>query len=254
VEHKLMTHHLTRRSLIKAALGITLGLGTVIGSHVMADDAAQAQKKIKIVLVGDSTVATKSGWGSGFIARLTSDAQGINKAVSGRSSKNFRDEGHWEKALALKPDYVLIQFGHNDMPGKGPTRETDPKTTFPENLARYVDEARAQNAKPILVTSLTRRTFDANGKIKSTLVPYVEATKKVAAEKNVPLIDLHQLSIEYVGAISRDDVTALEPKTATGARDFTHLSEKGAEVFGNIVADEVAKVVPELAPVIKPRS
>jgi len=219
-----------------------------------ADEAAKTTDKVKIVLVGDSTVAAASGWGNGFSARLTADAQCTNHAAGGRSSKSFRDEGRWEKALATKPDYVLIQFGHNDMPGKGPTRETDPKTTFPENLARYVDEARAQNAKPILVTSLTRRTFDANGKVKSTLVPYAEATKKVAAEKNVPLIDLHQLSIAYVESISRDDVTALEPQTANGARDFTHLNEKGAEVFGNIVADEVSKVVPELAPVIKPRS
>ncbi len=249
-----MMNFLTRRSFVKAAMGIALGVGVVMSSQVMADETAPAQNKIEIVLVGDSTVATKSGWGSGFIARLTDGAQGVNRAVSGRSSKNFRDEGHWEKALALKPDYVLIQFGHNDMPGKGPTRETDPKTTFPENLTRYINEARAQNAKPILVTSLTRRTFGPDGKIKSTLVPYVEATKKVAAENNVPLIDLHQLSITYVESISRDDVTALEPQTANGARDFTHLNEKGAEVFGNIVADEVSKVVPELAPVIKPRS
>lgn len=245
---------LTRRLFVKCVLSVALGLGIVMPTQAKADEPANAADKIKIVLVGDSTVATKSGWGSGFIARLTDGEQGINRGVSGRSSKNYRAEGHWEKALAFKPDYVLIQFGHNDMPGKGPERETDPKTTFPENLARYVDEARAQNAKPILVTSLTRRTFDANGKIKSTLVPYVEATKKVAAEKNVPLIDLHALSIEYVEGISRDEVTALEPKTANGARDFTHLNEKGAEVFGNIVADEVRKVVPELAPVIKPRS
>ena len=151
---------LTRRLFVKCALSVALGLGVVMTTQAKADEPAKAADKIKIVLVGDSTVATKSGWGNGFIARLTDAAQGINRAVSGRSSKSFRDEGHWEKALAFKPDYVLIQFGHNDMPGKGPTRETDPKTTFPENLARYVDEARAQNAKPILVTSLTRRTFD----------------------------------------------------------------------------------------------
>ncbi len=245
---------LTRRSFVKCALGVTLGFGAVMMTQVRADEAVSPQSKIKIVLVGDSTVATKSGWGNGFASRLTDGAECVNRAVSGRSSKNFRDEGHWEKALALKPDYVLIQFGHNDMPGKGPERQTDPKTTFPEKLARYIDEARAQNAKPILVTSLTRRTFGPDGKIKSTLGPYVEATKKVAAEKNVPLIDLHALSIVHVEAMNRDDVTALEPVTASGARDFTHLSEKGAEVFGNIVADEVSKVVPELAPLIKPRS
>jgi len=41
-------------------------------------------------------------------------------ARSGRSSKSFRDEGHWQKALDTKPTWVLIQFGHNDIPGKRP--------------------------------------------------------------------------------------------------------------------------------------
>ena len=82
-----------------------------------------------------------------------------NTAQNGRSSKSFRDEGHWATALAAKGDYYLIQFGHNDQPGKGPERETDPATTFPANMARYVDEVRAIGATPILVTSLVRRTF-----------------------------------------------------------------------------------------------
>ena len=49
-----------------------------------------------------------------------------NTAANGRSSKSFIDEGKWAAALALKGDYYLIQFGHNDEPGKGPERETDP--------------------------------------------------------------------------------------------------------------------------------
>ena len=47
-----------------------------------------------------------------------------NTAQNGRSSKSFRDEGHWATALAAKGQYYLIQFGHNDQPGKGPERET----------------------------------------------------------------------------------------------------------------------------------
>ena len=55
------------------------------------------------------------------------NVQVINLALNGRSSKSFRDEGAWAPALAAKPDYILIQFGHNDGPGKGPERETDPR-------------------------------------------------------------------------------------------------------------------------------
>src|SRR5206468_1588266 len=83
--------------------------------------------RVRIVLVGDSTVTDRGGWGSGFAKLLGPDAECVNLARSGRSSKSFIHEGHWKKALEQKPDYVLIQFGHNDMPGKGPQRETDPK-------------------------------------------------------------------------------------------------------------------------------
>src|SRR5262249_34489549 len=103
----------------------------------------EATKPVKVVLVGDSTVADGSGWGPAFARRLGSGATCLNMARSGRSSKSYADEGHWKKALALKPDYVLIQFGHNDQPGKGPQRETKPETTYRENLTRYIDESRA---------------------------------------------------------------------------------------------------------------
>src|SRR5215213_5819051 len=112
----------------------------------------KSQSKVRIVFAGDSTVTDGSGWGLGFARSMNDSAEVINLSRGGRSSKSFRDEGWWRKVLDEKPDYVLIQFGHNDQPGKGPERETDPKTTFRENLVRNVDEARAIGAKPVLLT------------------------------------------------------------------------------------------------------
>jgi pectinesterase len=210
----------------------------------------------KIVLVGDSTVQDSSGWGTGFKKMLAPEATCINWAKGGRSSKSFINEGHWKKALEEKPDYVLIQFGHNDQPGKGPDRETDPATTYPQWMSRYVDEARAAGAKPVLVTSLTRRNFDKDGKIRSDLGPYVEAVKKLAAEKKVPLIDLYGRSVELCnrigleGAKEFDAARKLKPGEQPG-RDSTHLNEKGAEVMGKILAEELKKAVPELASFVR---
>src|SRR6185503_21064241 len=99
------------------------------------------------------------GWGLGFRRLVDADVTITNTAQNGRSSKSFRDEGLWATAFDARGDYYLIQFGHNDQPGKGPERETDPATTFPANMARYVDDVRAIGATPILVTSLVRRTF-----------------------------------------------------------------------------------------------
>ena len=61
-----------------------------------------------------------------------------------------------EQAMKLKPDYVVIQFGHNDEPGK-PGRSTDANTEYRASMTRYVDDAIAVGVKPILVTSIARR-------------------------------------------------------------------------------------------------
>ena len=143
--------------------------------------AEQPLPPVRVVLVGDSTVNDEGGWGPGFRASFGPDVEVVNLAKNGRSSKSFRGEGLWAPALTGKPDYILIQFGHNDGPGKGPDRETDPKTTFRENMTRYVEEARAAGAQPVLVTSIVRRVFTADGKIKrDSLVPYVEAVRELA--------------------------------------------------------------------------
>lgn len=214
-----------------------------------AGDETNDASKIKIILVGDSTVNDGGGWGYEFKQFLTGNVECINTAANGRSSKSFIAEGKWTNALALKGDYYLIQFGHNDEPGKGADRETDPATTYTQNLARYVDETRAIGAKPVLVTSLTRRIYDksGNGKLTPSLVPYVEAMKKLAAEKNVPLVDLHARSVEYCEKIGPEETARLNP-VANGKPDTTHLNAEGRVVFAKLVVEELRKAVPELAP------
>jgi len=208
----------------------------------------QQVHKIKIVLVGDSTVNDEGGWGYGFKKFLDADVECINTAANGRSSKSFITEGRWQKALDLKGDYYLIQFGHNDEPGKGPDRETDPATTYPQNLARYVDDVRAIGGKPVLVTSLTRRNFDrsGNGKLVPNLMPYVEAMKRVAAEKNVPLLDLHARSVELCEKIGPAETAKFNP-VKDGKPDTTHLNAGARVVFARLVVEDLRKAVPELA-------
>jgi lysophospholipase L1-like esterase len=90
-----------------------LALFALVGAAFAADEA----KPVKVVLVGDSTVNDEGGWGPGFRASFGPAIQVINLARNGRSSKSFRDEGLWKGVIDAKPDYVLIQFGHNDVPG-----------------------------------------------------------------------------------------------------------------------------------------
>jgi pectinesterase len=234
---------------ICAALGCVALLATI---PVGAADAAPATERI--VLVGDSTVASQSGWGDAFATLLTPSVECQNMGRGGRSSKSYRAEGHWKHVLAAKATWVLIQFGHNDQPGKGPERETDAKTTFRENLARYVSEARTAGAKPVLVTSLTRRTFNEQGKIQPDLLAdYAEATRAVAAEQKVPLLDLNARSIEQMNQLGPEAAKPFDPKTKGPTKpDRTHLSAKGAEETAKLVANEIRKQVPELAKLLKP--
>lgn len=210
-----------------------------------AEDAATSAAPVRIVLAGDSTVTDHAGWGVGFAGCLTDNVECINLSRGGRSSKSFINEGLWQKCLEAKPDYVLIQFGHNDEPGKGPERETD-LPTYRKFMTRYVDEARAAGIEPVLVTSLSRRQWGKDGKIHSSLAPRAEIVRQIAAEKNVPLIDLHARSIKRYDKLGRDGCLEFEPPKGDGF-DHTHLNAKGSEVFGRIVADQLRRAVPELA-------
>lgn len=237
---------------------------------VAEEMGSTAPRDKKIVLVGDSTIASGNGWGNAFARLLAPGVECINMGRGGRSSKSYRKEGHWKKALEAQPGWVLIQFGHNDQPGKGPDRETDARTTFRENLARYVAEARAAGAKPVLVTSLTRRNFNSAGKIdpqrlepavdsqagvviKDSLTDYVEAAKAVATEHKVPLIDLNGRSVSLMNQLGPQAAAVFDPKTKDPSRhDKTHLSPEGAKKTADLVADEIRLHVKGLEKMLLP--
>jgi pectinesterase len=226
-----------------------LTIATLAATTLVAEQAPTS--RTRIVLVGDSTVTDDSGWGAGFRQLALENVEVVNLAANGRSSKSFIDEGRWKEALQRRGNYYLIQFGHNDEPGKGPERETDPGTTFRANIIRYVEEARGVGGTPILITSLVRRTYNGDGTIKTTQTPYVEAVRAVATEKQVPLVDLHAISkadAEQAG----DDVWAdLSPRDDKGAVDRTHLNAKGGGVVGRMVVDALRTAVPAMAPMFK---
>ena len=269
---------------------------------VIADAAARAAVKQihvrKIILVGDSTTQVGSGWGGSFCAyHLASSVTCVDLARGGRSTFDYRAEGSWAIALnemktpGYDQVYVLIQFGHNDQPGR-PARSTDLATEFPANLRGYITEARAAGAIPVLVTPLTRRAFK-DGSLLDDLEPWAAAARQVATEMKVPLVDLHTVSanaVQAMGPRAALDFAEMAPppdilaavKTGTtpsiakaaavpaadaapvaetddkphGRRnilfDYTHLGVKGANYFSAMVATELARAVPDLRGVLIP--
>jgi len=219
-------------------------LGLALASSAHAAD-------VRVILVGDSTMATRSGYGDALCARFSPAVDCVNLAKGGRSSYSFRAEGLWDKALQLvresggKPTYVLIQFGHNDQPGK-PGRSTDLVQDFPVNMARYAQEVQALGGTPVLVTPLTRRQFKGQW-LSNDLAPWAAATRKVATQAGAPLLDLNADSQSAVQAMGEAEADTLAEAPKPEPRfDRTHLGEKGARVFSAIVADELRRAVPAL--------
>ncbi len=213
--------------------------------------SAYAYAAPHIVLVGDSTVTDNAGWGLGFKQFLADGVELTNTSQGGRSSMSFIKEGRWEKALALKADYYLIQFGHNDQPGK-PGRSTTPDE-YRDYMTRYVDEALAAGAHPVLVTPLVRREFRDKqnpNRIDSSLEPWAKTVREIAREKKIPLVELHDRSKELCESMGREGVGKISPVKPDGSLDGTHLNSAAYVPFGRIVAQELKKAVPALAPFI----
>jgi lysophospholipase L1-like esterase len=111
-------------------------------------------------------------------------------------------------------------------------------------LRSYIAEARRRGVHPVLVTSPERRNFDEAGKIKDTLGAYAAAVRKVAAEENVPLIDLNRDSIAIMQALGPE----VSPRAfAENGKDRTHNDNYGAWLFAAAIARQVREKIPELA-------
>lgn len=204
----------------------------------------------RLILVGDSTMAPRSGYGNALCARFQQVAC-INLARGGRSSMSFRAEGLWDTVLKLlgesgpakQKTLVLIQFGHNDQPGK-PGRSTDLATEFGPNMTGYVKDVKAAGGEVVLLTPLTRRTFKA-GELPNDLRPWAEAILKVGEEQGVPVLDLNAIShasVAAMGQAAADTLAEAPPRF-----DRTHLGPKGAALFSEQVMDGLVKLRPELA-------
>lgn len=220
-------------------------LSTALNAY--AESPTPTIRASKIILVGDSTVSVQGGWGSSFCSEhVTSFVACVNLARGGRSSGSYISEGSWELALnearvaGFVNTWVLIQFGHNDQPGK-PGRSTDLETEFPANLRRFVTDTRAAGAKPVLVTSLTRRQFK-EGILQNDLVPWAAATKRVAAELNVPVVDLNALSSSAVQSMGPTAANRMAQKPPSKA--VADAAAKGTTIAASTEVNDRAPIVP----------
>jgi lysophospholipase L1-like esterase len=218
-----------------------------------------------VYLIGDSTMADKPtpdvnperGWGQ-LLPRFFDEHVVVrNHAVNGRSTKSFIDEGRWAAVLAeLAPgDYVFIEFGHNDEKREDSTRYAAPRTAYRKNLERFVNEARAKQAVPILFTPIVRRKFDARGVLEDTHGEYPAVVRDVARDMRVSLVDLLAMTDTLVRRAGPDDSKRLYVWVAPGEskmypdgrQDDTHLSVAGATAVAKRAARSLKTTVDALS-------
>ena len=163
---------------------------TLLTAALMVCTATVGAKKVHTL--GDSTMApydesatVTRGWGMYFGNFLTNGWTSINYAKGGRDSYGGYNE-LWQTAKknVEAGDYVIITFAHNDEKNSGmdgyqlkayyerigdataaaavDLRGSIPSTTYKQNLAKIVDEAKALGATPIICSPVCRSYFNGS--------------------------------------------------------------------------------------------
>jgi lysophospholipase L1-like esterase len=222
-----------------------------------------------LFLVGDSTVRNGSddgqgkgpegqwGWGH-TIADLFDPAKinVVNRAIGGLSSRTYLTGEHWERTLALiKPgDFVIIQFGTNDsgaindryrargsLPGVGDeqkeinnllTKKDEVVHTYGWYLRKFVSDARAKGATPILCSMVPRKQWDPEGRIRR-VASYAAWAREVAEQEKVGFINLNEIVASRYDALGREKVMTLFPQVTPDENTHTNLA--GARVLAECV-------------------
>jgi lysophospholipase L1-like esterase len=227
---------------------------------VAAIEIRPAKGAITVFLAGDSTVTDQphepyAGWGQ-MLPRFFGRGVAIsNQAESGLALFSFERQRRLEKVLSMmrQGDYLFVQFGHNDQKDKSPG--AGPFTTYKTNLKRYVEATRAKGGIPVLVTSMERRRFDSEGKPTPTLADYAAAVRQVGAEEQVPVIDLHAMSLKFYAALGPErSIKAFAhypansfPGQTKALKDDTHHDAYGGYELARCVVEGIRANVPALA-------
>lgn len=224
-----------------------------------------------IILIGDSTVrngrddgqgkgpAGQWGWGNPIAAYFdTARVNVVNRAVGGLSSRTYLTSDHWEKTLAfVKPgDIVLMQFGHNDAAplnddkrARGTIRGTGDEAQEIDNiltgkhetvhsygwyLRKFIADARAKGATPVVVSLIPRKAWDEQGKVRRNKGDYAGWAEEVARTEHTGFIDLNAMAAARYDALGHDTVMNLFPLTTPD--EHVHTNWAGAQLNAQLVA------------------
>jgi lysophospholipase L1-like esterase len=266
--------------------------------YVIPKTKSEEEKKQKprVFLCGDSTGKNKDreadgmwGWGSqGYTIFDEKKCTFINAARAGRSLRTYNHDGLWQEVYSvLRPgDYVLIQFGHNDIGPIDKQRERGEiacsKDTsnvyrmastgkyrviysFGWYLRKMIDDCREKGAIPVILSFTPRNEWDdGDGNVHGKFYPirqkmgkfYIERRNddyipqwcsEIAREQNVDFVDIHNITADWLDKYCGLKVRAMSYFN----NDHTHTSLKGARLNANSLAKGLKKIKSPLAAYLK---
>lgn len=225
-----------------------------------------------IFIVGDSTASNGRdlGWGSHLADYFDLTKVNVaNRAIAGRSSRSYMDEGHWDSTLAeMKAgDYVLLQWGQNDGGDLGGTGSKNargdlrgdgdatqdvaqvvgPKAGQVETIhtygwynRKYVADTLAKGATPMFLSMTIHNTWkpDASGAEHVSLdMRFGPVMWKIAQENHLAFIDMAPIEAMRMESAGKEAASKWFPI------DWVHTSAVGADLNAQsvVIALEVAK-------------
>ncbi len=222
----------------------------VVDADTLTDEKVDNATLPTLYLVGDSTVRIGGkpkgfiGWGERISPYFDKEKINVvNKAIGGRSSRTYYTEGRWERVLneIKKGDFVIIQFGHNDVGDVGDPRNkhrasakgigdktekdemddgtTEEVHTFGWYMAEYVKTAKAKGATVIICSPIPHKNSWEHGR---DFKDYAEWDKKIAKKYGALFMDLTMVITDAYKDIDKEKVFSFF------ADKGTHTNDEGA--------------------------
>ena len=242
----------------------------------------RSDSKPVVFITGDSTVKNADKdedgmWGWGAVANTIFDETKIdivNAAMAGRSCRSYLNEGRWERVYnSLKPgDFVLIQFGHNDISPIDKPKYRGAIATAKDTCHVYrmqaakedlskqnvIDQKLKANTQvgsyevvysfgwylkkfiqdvrekgaTPILVSLTPRNEWPNGKIERRNDTYGKWYREVAQETGCEFVDLHNITADFLDKKCGKKEKAMKYFN----HDHTHTSLLGAKTNAQSIA------------------
>lgn len=219
-----------------------------------------------VFLTGDSTVKNEDkkkdgmwGWGSqAYTVFDSTKCTVVNCAKAGRSTRTYLNEGRWDEVYnSIRPgDYVLIQFGHNDIGDIDKNKERGTIATADDTchvyklasngqykviysfgwyLKKFIGDVKEKGGIPVLV-SLTPRNEWPGGKVERRNDSYGKWYMDVVEATGVDFIDLHNITADALDKMGRKKAAKMF------CHDHTHSSLKGAQLNAKGIAEGIRRM------------